>query len=177
MNLAVDVGNSNIVIGLFEGERLLSAHRAATDRAATDFQYAVLLKNALAASHAAPEEIRGGIISSVVPPLTNILKLAVRIVADVTPLIVGPGVKTGLNILIDNPKQLGSDMVVDADGKALFRKFSVAETGPRLPPVFQRFRPAPVGGGDGVENIVARLIADTISVLVKLIDPVLLCTP
>lgn len=114
MNLAVDVGNSNIVIGLFEGERLLSAHRAATDRAATDFQYAVLLKNALAASHAAPEDIRGGIISSVVPSLVPVLTKALDLLTGVRPIIVGTGLKTGLEIVTDAPAAVGADRIVDA---------------------------------------------------------------
>lgn len=114
MNLAVDVGNSHIVVGLFEGERLLAAERVATDRSATDFQTAVLLKDALAAHGAAPEDLRGGIISSVVPSLTPALAGAMELLAGIRPLVVGPGLKTGLDVVTDVPAAVGADRIVDA---------------------------------------------------------------
>ena len=107
MNLAVDMGNSHIVVGLFEGERLLAAERVATDRSATDFQAAVLLKSALKAHGAAPEDLRGGIISSVVPSLTPALAGAMELLAGIRPLVVGPGLKTGLDVVTDVPAAVG----------------------------------------------------------------------
>lgn len=114
MNLAVDVGNSNIVIGLFEGEQILAAHRLATDRTATDFQYAMAIKDALAASGVSPEAVRGGIISSVVPSLIPAMSSAMWLLCRFRPLIVGPGIKTGLDVVTDAPAAVGADRIVDA---------------------------------------------------------------
>ncbi len=114
MNLAVDVGNSNIVIGLFEGDRILGTRRVATDRNATDFQFAVLLKSALLSLGVSPDEVRGGIISSVVPSLTRAVSGAVGLLLDFLPLTVGPGIKCGLTVVTDSPAAVGADRIVDA---------------------------------------------------------------
>lgn len=114
MILALDAGNTNIVLGIVEHDTVLFSARLATDRSKTEDEYAVFFKNILELHNVNPRDIHGGIISSVVPPLTHVLKRAIELVSGTTPLVVGPGVKTGLNILIDNPKQLGSDLVVDA---------------------------------------------------------------
>ena len=115
MILALDTGNTNIVIGIVDdNDKILFSARVATDHQKTEHEYAVVFRNIVLLHGIDRHEIDGAIISSVVPQLTEILKRAVRIFCDVDPLVVGPGVKTGLNILIDNPKQLGSDLVVDA---------------------------------------------------------------
>ncbi|MBR2263027.1 MAG: type III pantothenate kinase [Firmicutes bacterium] len=115
MILALDTGNTNIVIGIVDdNDKILFSARVATDHQKTEHEYAVFFRNIVLMHGIDRHEIDGAIISSVVPQLTEILKRAVRIFCDVDPLVVGPGVKTGLNILIDNPKQLGSDLVVDA---------------------------------------------------------------
>lgn len=114
MILAADVGNTNIVLGLFEGDRLLAAHRVATNRNATGFQYAVLIKDALDVSRVAPAEIHGGIISSVVPSLTGALAEAMELLAGIRPITVGPGIRTGLEIVTDVPSAVGADRIVDA---------------------------------------------------------------
>ncbi len=114
MIIALDVGNTNIVLGIVENDVVRFSARLSTDRSKTEDEYAVFFKNILELHDVNPKEIQGGIISSVVPPLTNVLKRAIELVSGSTPLVVGPGVKTGLNILIDNPKQLGSDLVVVA---------------------------------------------------------------
>lgn len=114
MIIAIDIGNTNIVMGIIKDDKILLIQRFATDRQRTEDEYAVLLKNILDLHCIEPSGINGGIISSVVPSLTNILKRTIQITLGIVPLVVGPGVKTGLNILIDNPKQLGSDIVVDA---------------------------------------------------------------
>lgn len=114
MIIALDAGNTNIVLGIIENDTVLFSARFATDRGKTEDEYAVFFKNILELHDVNPKEIHGGIISSVVPPLTNVLKRAIQLVSGITTLVVGPGVKTGLNILIDNPKQLGSDLVVVA---------------------------------------------------------------
>lgn len=114
MILAIDVGNTNIVIGGMTADSIVFTARIATDRAKTGDEYAVILRNLLAMEGVEDEVIEGGIISSVVPPLKEILAQAVRRVTGRDSLIVGAGVKTGLNIRIDNPAQLGSDRVADA---------------------------------------------------------------
>ncbi|MDD4328247.1 MAG: type III pantothenate kinase [Eubacteriales bacterium] len=115
MILAIDVGNTNIVMGGFEKEGEISFRaRLSTNHSKTFEQYAVEIKNILELYDIYDEKISGAIISCVVPPLTNAMKNAVELVTGITPLVVGPGVKTGLNIMIDNPGQLGSDLVVGA---------------------------------------------------------------
>ena len=114
MILAIDVGNTNIVIGGFSEETILFRERVSTKPTATDLEYATMIKTAMEMNDITPETVTGGILSSVVPSVTNTIKRACQKACQITPLIVGPGIKTGLSILIDNPKQLGSDLVVDA---------------------------------------------------------------
>lgn len=115
MILAIDAGNTNIVLGCIDkDDKIVFETRIATEYSKTEFQYAVEFKNMLEIAGIDKEDITGAIMSSVVPPLITVLKKAVDLVAGVTPLVVGPGVKTGLNITLDNPAQLGSDQVVDA---------------------------------------------------------------
>ncbi|MGL4374318.1 MAG: type III pantothenate kinase [Turicibacter sp.] len=114
MILVLDVGNSNIVIGCLDQDKIHFVGRSATDRIKTEDEYAISFKNIIELNGISVADIEGSIISSVVPPLTNALKEAVRKIIGKTPLVVGPGIKTGLNITIDNPAQLGSDLVVDA---------------------------------------------------------------
>ena len=114
MILAIDIGNSNIVLGCIDGEEIRFEARMATDRIKTSDQYCAELKSMLNLFEVRPEQIEGSIISSVVPPLLNTLLLAVRRLTGKTCLTVGPGLKTGLNIKIDNPAQAGSDLIVGA---------------------------------------------------------------
>ncbi len=114
MILAIDIGNTNIVVGCFDKEKVLFVERVSTDHTKTELEYAISLKNVLEIYDIQPQEVEGGIISSVVPPLTNIMKASAEKIISGEVLIVGPGVKTGLNILMDNPASLGSDLVVDA---------------------------------------------------------------
>ena len=114
MILAVDIGNTNIVLGCIEQEKIYFVERVSTNISKTELEYVVELKTLLDLYRIQVEEITGCIIASVVPPLTNIVKTAMEKYLHTTPLIVGPGVKTGLNILMDNPAQLGSDLVADA---------------------------------------------------------------
>ena len=114
MLIALDTGNTNIVIGIVKDNKILFSARVATDHQKTEHEYAVFFRNIMLMHGIDRHEITGGIISSVVPQLTDILKRSLQICCEIEPLVVGPGIKTGLNILIDNPKQLGSDLVVDA---------------------------------------------------------------
>lgn len=114
MILAIDIGNTNIVVGCVDQKKTCFIERLATDRSRTELEYAIVIKNVLDIYGIMPEELEGGIVSSVVPQITNILKIAAEKILKKEVLIVGPGVKTGLNILMDNPAQLGSDLVADA---------------------------------------------------------------
>ncbi len=114
MILAVDIGNTNIVIGCFETEKILFIERISTNHSATDLEYASMIKTALNINGKSSDELNGAIISSVVPSLTATVKRAVEKYAGVEVTVVSPGIKTGLSILVDNPAQVGSDLVVDA---------------------------------------------------------------
>ncbi len=114
MILAVDIGNTNIVMGCFEDNRILFQERVCTNHRATDLEYAVTIRTALDMHRLSREQIEGAIVSSVVPTVTNTFKRAIEKYCGVKPMVVGPGIKTGLSIRIDNPAQLGSDLVVDA---------------------------------------------------------------
>lgn len=114
MLLAIDVGNTNIVLGgIRNGKQIFSA-RLKSDRSKTADEYAADLQSILALYGVKPKEIEGGIISSVVPYLQSVLPEAVRILAKIDLMIVGPGIKTGLNIRTDNPASVGSDLIVAA---------------------------------------------------------------
>ena len=114
MVLAVDIGNSNVVIGCFEGNDIRLLERMSTNRNSTALEYAVLIKTVLELNGLERISFEGGIISSVVPSVTNMVKAAIEKLTGKPPLVVGPGLKTGLKILLDNPAQLGSDRVADA---------------------------------------------------------------
>jgi len=114
MILAIDIGNTNIVIGCIRDEDILFVERLSTDSTKTVLEYAISFKNVLEMYRLDPADIHGSIISSVVPPVTNIVRDAARKITGQEAVIIGPGVKTGLNILMDNPAQLGSDLVANA---------------------------------------------------------------
>ncbi len=114
MILAVDVGNTNITLGGLVKDKIIFVSRISADTRKTHDEYAIMLRSILMLNKIAFDGIEGAIISSVVPPLTHALQLAVEAVIESKPMIIGPGIKTGLNILIDNPAQLGSDLVTAA---------------------------------------------------------------
>lgn len=114
MVLVIDIGNTNIVIGGFDKKKVLFKERISTNHIATDLEYAVMIKTALEMNGFMPHDIEGAIISSVVPSVTNTVSDAINKFCSVKAMLVGPGLKTGLSIMIDNPAQLGSDLVVAA---------------------------------------------------------------
>lgn len=114
MILAIDIGNTNIVVGCVDKEHTHFIERLSTVRTKTELEYAIDIKNVLDIYHIKPADIEGGIVSSVVPQITNIVRIAAEKILKKEMLVVGPGIKTGLNILMDNPGQLGSDLVADA---------------------------------------------------------------
>ena len=114
MILAIDVGTTNIVVGCIDDRKTYFIERLSTNRTKTELEDAVDLKNVLDIYHIKKPEIEGCIISSVVPQITNIVKLAAEKILKKNAIVLGPGVKTGLNIMMDNPGQLGADQVADA---------------------------------------------------------------
>lgn len=114
MILAVDIGNTNIVIGCIENGKNIFMDRLSTNRSKTLLEYAIDFKSILEIYHIDTEKIEGGIISSVVPPVTGVVRSAIEKVTGKSIMLVEPGIKTGLNILMDNPAQVGSDLIVNA---------------------------------------------------------------
>ena len=114
MILALDIGNTNITMGVFDGRDLKFVSRLATDRQRTEDQYAVELRDIVDIYGVSISEIEGSIISSVVPSLTSGIKRAVKRLTRTEPLCIGPGMKTGLNIKLNDPSTLGADLVAGA---------------------------------------------------------------
>lgn len=114
MILAIDMGNTNIVAGAIDEENIYFSERITTNHNQTAMEYAIKLKSMMEIYHLKPTDFEGAIMSSVVPPLNAPLSSAVNKVFGFRPKLVGAGMKTGLNILMDNPKSVGSDMIVDA---------------------------------------------------------------
>jgi len=116
MLLAIDVGNTNITIGAYEGEVLSFTTRLETNTRMTSDQYACQIKNVLSLYKKDLSDIEDCIIASVVPNVQTAICNALTTACEIVPMTVGPGVKTGLNIKIDNPAQLGADFVAGAVG-------------------------------------------------------------
>ena len=112
MILTVDIGNSNIVLGGVEGNEIRFEARLRTDATKTSDEYCIDLKMILDVYNVAPSEIEGTIIASVVPQVLNSMQTAVKKLTGKESLVVGPGLKTGLNIKVENPSQTGADLVV-----------------------------------------------------------------
>ena len=146
MLLAIDIGNTNIVIGCIEAEKICHELRLATDLVKTSDQYWMDLKGVLALYDLQADEIEGVIISSVVPPVLNSLRTAVMKLTGRTPMVVGPGLKTGLNIAGGNAGQVGSDLVVAAVA-------ALRELGYTLGQGFHLAEPM---AADGVARLLAR---------------------
>ena len=114
MILAINIGNTNTVLGCIDGSKCVFVERISTVKTKTELEYAIDIKNVLDIYHIKKADLEGGIISSVVPQITMVVKAAVEKILKKEVLIVGAGIKTGLKIRIDNPAQLGSDLVVGA---------------------------------------------------------------
>ena len=112
--VAFDIGNTHIVVGIFEGEELVDRYRLATDADRTSEEYMALLLPLLGRHGIDPAQVDGVVISSVVPPLKPVFDRLGRDLFDRRPLFVGPGVKTGLAIRSDNPAEVGADRIVNA---------------------------------------------------------------
>ena len=116
MILSIDIGNSNINIGAYCDGGLLFLTHIVSEAGKTEVEYAVLLHHILHLHRLSEQNLKGAVISSVVPQLSPVLKAAVQLTSPVPVMQIGPGVKTGLNIRIDNPAQLGADFVAAAVG-------------------------------------------------------------
>jgi type III pantothenate kinase len=114
MILAIDIGNTSIVLGCVEKESVLFCEQLSTDYEKTPLEYAISIKMVLDIHKLTPFDIDGVIIGSVVPPVTDTMKEAIRKIIRKKIIVVGPGVKTGLKILIDNPAQIGSALIAGA---------------------------------------------------------------
>ena len=111
MLLTIDIGNTNLTIGAYSGEELKFVSRLATDRSRTEDQYAIELKSIFDLYGYGFDEFTGCAISSVVPELTGAISHAAKRITGSEPIVLGPGVKTGINILADDPSQAGADLV------------------------------------------------------------------
>ncbi len=114
MLLAVDIGNTNLAVGLFESGQLVHTFRAETVRARTADEYAVVLRQMLNLRGVVADQIKAAIIASVVPPLTESIAQAIRYGYQREPLIVGPDVETGITVMYENVKEVGADRIVNA---------------------------------------------------------------
>lgn len=114
MLLAVDVGNTNMILGVYMGRELKVSWRISTNREQTGDEYGIIFKNLFAQASIDDGLLTGMIVSSVVPPLMFSLEEMAKRYFRLDPLVVGPGMKTGLNIKIDNPREVGADRIVNA---------------------------------------------------------------
>ncbi len=121
MLLAIDVGNTNIKVGLFNGKALRASWRLSTARNKTSDEYGIVFMDLFSHENIRSSDISGVILSSVVPSVNYTIEHMLESYIDKQPLIVGPGIKTGLNIKIDNPKELGADLIADA--VAAYKKY------------------------------------------------------
>lgn len=116
MILAIDIGNTNIVLGCMDEKKRYFTERLSTNKTRMEMEYAIDIKMIMEINGVSPEEIEGAIISSVVPPLTKILQEALYKIIKKEALVVGPGIKNGMNILMDHPAQIGRDLIAVAVG-------------------------------------------------------------
>ncbi len=114
MILVIDVGNTNMTMGVFDGEKLAATFRMMTKTPRTSDEYGVMITQLLKNNKIAVEQLEGTIIASVVPDVMHSLTSAVIRYLDTNPLIVGPGLKTGIKVVTEDPRAIGADRIVDA---------------------------------------------------------------
>lgn len=114
MLLAVDIGNTNTVMGLFQNEELIHDWRIRTEVNATIDEYGIIIRSLFRASDCSMEEVKQVIISCVVPPVLHVVERFCWKYFNLAPLVVGPGIRTGMPIFYDNPKEVGADRIVNA---------------------------------------------------------------
>lgn len=135
MLLAVDIGNTNIALGVFDGNNIVRHWKIRSDREKTSDEYEIILLNLLSMAHLEAESVDSVIISSVVPPLTPAFENLSKNLLKIKPLVVGPGLRTGMPILYENPQEVGADRVVASvaafdkyGGPAIIVDFGTATT-------------------------------------------------
>ena len=116
MLLAIDIGNTNVTLGVYRNDSFILTARLATEQGRTSDQYAIDIKDVLSLHGEDYRSIEGCIISSVVPAVSDAVARGITALCGITPMVLGPGLKTGLNIKIDNPAQLGADLAAGAVG-------------------------------------------------------------
>lgn len=114
MILAIDVGNTNIVMGFLDGKEIVAEFRLSTNLSDTAEEYAIRLSSILEINKIDVSQIEGSVLSTVVPSFIRTMSKAVKLITGKSPIVVGPGIKTGLHIKTNNPAELGADMVVGA---------------------------------------------------------------
>lgn len=114
MLLVIDVGNTNVVLGVYDDEKIIQHWRVATNRSSTADEYGVVLNDLFLLNDMEPSVVDKVIISSVVPPLTPVMEQVAIRYFDTKPIVVGPGIKTGISIQYDNPREVGADRIVNA---------------------------------------------------------------
>jgi type III pantothenate kinase len=114
MILVIDVGNTNIVLGVYEGKKLLNHWRMATDKEKTSDEFGMFIVNLFSHEKLDISEVEAIVIASVVPPIMYSLEHAIRKYLKLEPMLVGPGIKTGINIKYENPREVGADRIVNA---------------------------------------------------------------
>jgi type III pantothenate kinase len=114
MLLVFDIGNTQIVVGAFLMDKLIASWRLASDRHKTIDEYGIMVKGLLTDSHLKTDQVQGAIISSVVPPLTGLIEQTIKKYFGVGALLIGPGIKTGLAIKMEDPREVGADLIVNA---------------------------------------------------------------
>ena len=135
MLLVMDVGNTNVTLGVFRGQELVASWRLRTEVHRTSDEYAVLLKSLLAGEGLSPSDISEAVLASVVPPLVAVLQESMRKHLGIRPLVVEAGIKTGVRICTDNPREVGADRICNAlaayrlyGGPAIVIDFGTATT-------------------------------------------------
>ncbi len=121
MIVAIDIGNTNIVVGVFRGDDVVAVFRVSSDDSKTCDEYAVLLVDLFEKHNIRIESLRGAVIACVVPRLYDTISKVVKNYLKLDPLVLGPTVKTGLAILCDNPGEVGADRI--ANGVAVYRRY------------------------------------------------------
>ena len=139
MLVVIDIGNTNITMGLFDGDEIIGNYRLTTKLERTSDEYGFMLLSFLNASNIDVEQIQDVIIASVVPKIMYSFTNSIKKYFNKEPIIIGPGIKTGIRIKIDNPKELGADRLVDAagayyiyGGPCLVIDFGTATTAPGI---------------------------------------------
>lgn len=121
MIIVIDIGNTNVKYGVYDGETLKASFRVTSARKKTADEYGTILLNLLESSGIGAEDITGGILSSVIPALNYTMLHACESFLHVKPLVVGPGIRTGLNVRVDNSREVGADRMVNS--VAAYRKY------------------------------------------------------